>query len=198
MSLVGHYEGQRIGVIASGPSLTRDDALLLKRHCVVIAVNNSIELLPEADVLYASDLRWWKNNRPIWEAFGGLRVTRQMERFSNPEHKIYKLPYSNSSGVSKAQLRLGRNSGHGALSLAYYLGASEVILLGFDLSLKHGSHWHGPHQRGPNPTECSIRTWQGYFKQTARACRKLGFPVYNCSRQTELEGFERRTLEEVL
>jgi hypothetical protein len=197
-ALVDHFLGARIAILASGPSLTLEDAKAVKEKCVVIAVNNSVELLPEADVLYASDMRWWKNNVEVWKPFRGLRVTRQMDGPATKTEKIYKLPYHNSSGVSKNHLCLGRNSGHGALSLAYYLGASEAILLGFDMSLKDGVHWHGPHKRGPNPRPCSMLTWQNYFTQTARVCRKIGFPVYNCSRRTELEGFARKALEEVL
>ncbi|NCC30969.1 MAG: hypothetical protein EOM24_02970 [Chloroflexia bacterium] len=196
--LAGAYEGKRVGVIASGPSLTREDALLLKSRCVVIAVNNSVELLPEADILYASDMRWWRNNEEIWKPFQGLKITRQMQGPFRKEDRVHRLPYSNSSGVSKTQLRLGRNSGHAAISLAYYLGASEIILLGFDMTVRNGVHWHGPHKKGPNPTELSMRNWQSYFKQTARACRKLNFPVYNCTRVTELEGFDRLSLEELL
>jgi len=81
------------------------------------------------------------------------------------------------------------NSGYQALNLAYILGAGKIILLGFDMS---GSHFFGEH---PEPLKVTSP-----FKQFVNGFRTITKPVeiINCSRQTKIDCFPRKNLEDVL
>ena len=48
-------------ICASGPSISETDFAMVRRFTTwnVIAVNNTWELMPWADILYAGDIAWW-------------------------------------------------------------------------------------------------------------------------------------------
>ena len=68
------WQGETCAVLASGPSMSREVAELVRGRVRVIAVNNQgidtevngkLEpaLAPWADVLYAADAKWWQATR---------------------------------------------------------------------------------------------------------------------------------------
>jgi hypothetical protein len=86
------------------------------------------------------------------------------------------------------------NSGAGAILLAQYLGASNVILLGYDCQRTNGeSHWHGDHQQ---PLSQSLRFY--VWRQQFAAIAKKHSNIINCSRETALTCFPRRSLADGL
>ena len=71
-------------IVASGPSLTKKDCRFIERERVkdkirVIAVNNSWEMVPESDVLYACDLTWWDRYAGSTKDFEGLKYTQTIQ-----------------------------------------------------------------------------------------------------------------------
>lgn len=163
--------------IASGPSLNARDCELVRASGLpTIAVNNSWQLAPWCDHLYAGDLAWWDANAQ-WLTSGPKRwsCTRQAVAKHNLNwHEAYG-PY---------------NSGLRAIELAFKLGADKVLLLGFDCTIENGTHWHGDHKGTKNPDEIRCREWA---KQHARLERKSD--VVNCSRSTSLECYKLGRLE---
>lgn len=87
------------------------------------------------------------------------------------------------------------NTGVNAIMLAAYLGAEQIILIGYDCSVKKGYHWHGEH---PKPlTNCkSIKHWFKLFEKVAENLKHL--EVINASRETDLTFFKKESLEVVL
>jgi len=162
-------------VIGSGPSLTADDCELIKKsgHFTIV-VNSSWQAAPWANILFAADECWWDYNHP----------PKEMQRWTTSKEAARKHNINRFSGT------LGANSGMQAISLALLLGASKIILVGFDGSLKNGTHWHGDHLHTSNPTPKSIRQWQVQFSQLPTR-----IPIINCSRFTELETFKTGILE---
>jgi hypothetical protein len=79
--------------------------------------------------------------------------------------------------------------------LAAWLGAEEIILLGYDCSIKNGYHWHGAH---PKPlTNCkSVKHWFGLFEKAANNLKHL--EIINASKETDLTCFKIENLEGVL
>ena len=85
------------------------------------------------------------------------------------------------------------------MQVAAQTGAKRIILLGFDMTVKRGVHWHGPHGEGlRNPKENSCHTWRRAFRDAAPVIERLGIEVINCSRETALTCFPREPLEDVL
>lgn len=166
-------------ILASGPSLTIEDIQATK-HLFTIAINNTWEKARHCDILYAGDCNWWVHNNE--------KIDIDAQRYSRSKRadQLFRAKYDGGKG--------NYNSGQSAIELAVKFGFKEIILLGFDCSLKNGTHHHGDHENMPNPNAKKIEQWLGQFK----AIRAHGAKIMNCSRYTELECFERCDLGAVL
>lgn len=188
------WPGETVAILGAGPSASRPDAERLRGLCRLIAVNCSWELAPWADVLYACDWGWWNKYCPD---FRGLRVSQDVHAAELIEG-VKRVPSVAEAGLSLDPLRIhqGGNGGYQALNLAVLLGARRVILLGFDMQ---GTHWHGPHPSGlNNPAEDNFAQWRAAFAGAVPDLERAGVEVINCSRETTLECFPRRALEDVV
>lgn len=166
--------------IASGPSLNAHDCELVRTSGLpTIAVNNSWQLAPWCDHLYAGDLAWWDAHV--------AEVPEGPKRWSCTRQAVakYDLNYDEKYG--------DYNSGLRAIELAFKLGAERVLLLGYDCTVQGGTHFHGDHKDTKNPTEDLCRKWN---KQHCRLSRKAD--VVNCSRSTELTAYRLGYLEKEL
>jgi hypothetical protein len=166
--------------IASGPSLNAHDCELVKQAgLLTIAVNNSWQLAPWCDHLYAGDLAWWDTH--VNEVPDGPKrwtCTRQ----ASAKHAL------------NLHTAYGEyNSGLRAIELAFQLGAERVLLLGYDCTVQGGTHWHGDHESTKNPDEALCRKWN---VQHGRLARKSD--VVNCSRETSLSAYRLGMLEKEL
>lgn len=89
----------------------------------------------------------------------------------------------------------GSNSGYQAINLAYLLGATRIVLLGFDLHNTGGRrHFFGNHPASFNSNSNPER-----FIAAFRTIRPedYGIEIVNCTRVTKLDAFPIKTLEEV-
>ena len=163
--------------VASGGSLSDFNASLYYGcYDVVIAVNCAWQAAPWCDVIYAGDFKWW-------EAYHSEIYTDCVRVCANEDARIF--------GCEHHKTDTSFNSGANAIRYAVKLGAKEIDLIGYDCSLKNGSHFHGDHKRIDNPKAESIALWQWQFKVVADECEKLGVKVLNRSAYTELECFDR-------
>src|SRR3954465_3969530 len=72
------FEGETIGCIGTGPSLTREDVDYCRGRARVIAIKHAFELAPWADAVYScgSDAgKWWQRNGDAMADYPGLRYT---------------------------------------------------------------------------------------------------------------------------
>lgn len=93
----------------------------------------------------------------------------------------------------------GGNSGFQALNLAVQWGAARVVLVGYDMTLAHGTHWHGRHGAGlHNPTDRSIARWRAVLDGAAEQLAALGIDVVNTSAISALTRYRRASLEEAV
>lgn len=186
------FKSATVVCIASGPSLNERDCNLVEQSGLQsIAVNSSWRLAPFADVLYAGDARWWDANyhQINCESERWTCSLSAYERFYNNLHH-FRVP-------EKAH-QTGWNSGMRAIELAAFLGASKIILLGYDCSVKNGVHWHGLHKNTNNPGPDNCAKWHKQFARVGQRMKSLGVDVVNCSRYTELRSFPVKRLEDEL
>ncbi|HCD3310209.1 TPA: hypothetical protein NK762_000759 [Enterobacter chengduensis] len=170
-------------ICASGPSLTPVDCQIAARSGIpVVAVNSSWRAIPECTHIYAGDLRWWDVNIP---ALPDGPERWSCNRRAHTRYGVNLFP-TDTSGTF--------NSGQRAILLAHWLGAKNVILLGFDCSISNGSHWHGDHTALDNPTAANVKRWHGEFARVAAQLRG-SVQIINSSRQTALNCFRRLPLE---
>jgi len=171
--------------IASGPSLTRKDCELVQStgH-PIIAVNNTWQMFPDSlYAVYAGDASWWESHfdEVPQTYFRRCTASRRIAREKDIEFHRY-WPAS-----------MQCNSGAGAILYAASQGAEKIILLGYDCSLQHGSHWHGQHEQLRNPTETSIKRWHKDFLFVQNKLNELD--IINCTRRTDLKCFPLKNLE---
>lgn len=147
-----------------------------------IAVNNSWQMLPTADVVFASDLSWWNEY--------GATVPAAAERWTTCPlaARRHQLQQFKSRFLTQSY-----NSGQLAIELAVSRGARRVLLLGYDCSLRTGTHWHGNHENIRNPTADSVKRWHDEFARLQQWA--AGIEIINCSRETALKVFPRSTIE---
>lgn len=182
--------------IASGPSLTAADVDYVRGKARVIVVNNGFQLAPWADVLWATDARWWRWHKgvPGWQ---GLKFSLSVGGIGLPKD-VHVLRNDGILGLctDPCGVRNGKNGGYAAVNLAVHLGAKRIILLGYDMQATGGKdHWHPNHPYGMvNP----YKQWVRLFGTIVEPLAKLGVTVVNCSRATALPMFPRMPLEQAL
>lgn len=152
--------------------------------------------MPWADALYACDFSWWQKNQDCWRGFDGMKFTWSKDA-ADSFGLIY-APGRKGEGLGKQVIHAGGSSGFMAVGLAYFLGAAEIYLLGFDMQYKGAlSHWHGDHKQTSNPTPDMMRLWAQRFIPLHDDLKAEGIPLINCTRETALT-IPRMTLEDVL
>lgn len=194
--------GRTFLCLASGPSLTRDDAEKAKRKAAeVIAVNDTWRVAPWADHLYACDAKWWRyHGDTVLREFKGRKWTQRendkdedqiqaIERFGLEWKEGARLP-----GLGRTRLHYGDNGGYQAINLAYLLGATEILLLGYDMQKTNGrTHFFGDH---PDPLNVGgdYTDWARQFAALAADLEAENVRVTNYTRETALTCFPRGSL----
>lgn len=187
------WEGRTIAVLASGPSMSQDVADRV-RGLPTIVVNETWRLAPWADVLFASDLQWWRARREALEGFTGIRICSQPGRDISGVHRL-RITGHDGYDPDRSCIRFGGNSGYQAVHVAIHTGAARVILCGFDMHTRGGVHWHGNHTGDlRNPTENRMTRWIKRF----RGLNGHGAQIINCTPGSALPWFEMADLDEVV
>lgn len=160
----------------------------------MIVVNDNYQLAPWADLHYACDLKWHQWHAAGLADFDGDKYTMDVKAA-----KKYKLRYiEGRSGVGlstdPSYIHTGQNSGFQAINVAYHLGASHIMLLGFDMKFaKNGaSHWFGDH---PDNIRSNYASW---LKGFAEVAKQDLIHIINCSRDTDLTCFEQMTIQDAI
>lgn len=209
-SVEPEWAGQTAAVLASGPSLTREQCEAVRGKCRVIAVNNQgidtdcdgvrvPAMAPWADIMYAADSKWWRHYHERALRFAGRKVTI---RPTLPWAEVYCLQQSidhPSFDPRPTHLVSGGNSGYQAVHLAVHLGVKRIILLGFDM--KNGKsgrrHWFGNHPGRLN-SHGAYSGWHRAFDKFAKVLSHMNIEVINCTPDTALRCFKRAPLEVAL
>jgi hypothetical protein len=176
------WEGERCYVLGGGPSLKLVDVGRLEtRH--VIAVNNAYELAPWIPVCFFGDLRWHNWHRAALAQFPGLKVTCRNELFGRPGVLVVRKrrgPYGLSTDQSEIAWNL--SSGACAINLATLLGASEIVLLGFDMRKIDGkTNWHDEHPGEANAKRDPYARFLEPFTAIARDLEAMSVPCVNAT-----------------
>lgn len=91
------------------------------------------------------------------------------------------------------------NSGFHALNLAVQFGARRIVLVGFDMRLDHGVHWHGRHPPGMNnPSDGMMAHWRRALDKAPATLARLGVEVVNASGISALTAFRKVPLLEAI
>lgn len=190
------WPGSTIACLASGPSLNQQDVDACRGVAKVIAIKDSIRLAPWADVLYACDARWWVNH-PETKAYTGPKYGLEVPR-DRDDVQVLRNTGDTGLELQPDGLKNGRNSGYQAINLAVHLGASRVVLLGYDMAPTPGGehHWFGFHSysRAAPPYKLFLERFETLHEPLKRA----GIEVLNATPWSALKFFPIVSLDEAL
>jgi hypothetical protein len=154
-------------LLAPGPSMSMALADSVRGGFAGV-VSNSFELAPWADFLAAQDRSWW-HTHPQAKEFAGRKFTG---------NRIKGIETVEGSATNW-------NSGVLALQSAVQLGATRILLYGFDM---HGTHFFGPYTNGLSNTK-EIRRKVHLRQYEIWAKSHKGVEVINCTPGSALKCF---------
>lgn len=167
-------------VLATGPSMSLGIARSVMGRCSVIAVSDAFKLAPWADALVSTDFSWWRHH-PETQDFKGRKFSGMVD-------------YQKVEGVERLPAENATNSGLLGVKVAVLLGATKVLLCGFDLH-SPGEHFFGRHAgslRSTMPHRMEI------FKRQFAAYQPRGVEILNCTPGSALKCYPMETLEDAL
>lgn len=192
----------RYFIVGGGPSLIGFDFRLLDNK-KVIAVNKSFLELPNAEVLYFSDARFYHWMREFhnkeFSEFKGRKITAALKKYFPTSNDLEFYKFTGTAGIDMRHgcLRSNNNSGAAALNLAAQLGAKEIVLLGFDMKFDgNKSHYHDGY-----PIKNRERLFDNmlkYFDSMAEALRDLDIQIFNTSMSSAITCFPKAPIGDFL
>lgn len=195
----GRWKGETVCVIASGPSLTKEDCdEVQRRGWKTIAINDTYKMAPFAEVMYACDGSWWNvYAEEVKKNFKGEMWTQ--DKNAAQKYNLFYVKSENKQGLSLQNvIYQGANSGYQCTNLAYLWGANRIILLGLDCSpdAKGKTHWFGNHPKTLSNAH-PFERWKSAFNKMSTDLTTQGVEVINASRRTALTCFTRKFLEDI-
>lgn len=194
------WRGQTCVIVASGPSAKDAPLELARDRAKFIAVNNSWKLCPWADVLYGCDFLWWKAHGGVPE-FSGLKVSIDARCQRLRGIRVVRRKNADKNDIEfreRGLIAWGGNGGFQALNVAVQCWPRKIVLVGFDMRLDFGAHWHGKHPDNRNPEERQVRRWREVFDNAARDLRREGVTVINASQVSALTAYPKMSFEEAI
>jgi hypothetical protein len=199
-----------VALLGGGPSLDRQqfdriDTAHASGKVMVLAINNSYQMAPYAEVCYFADARWWKAHRDKKEfrEFSGEKASIQDSANEITDESIHILRNrdypSHGLGLSlnPRVIVTGRHGGFQALNIAILAGAKRILLLGFDgASIDGKSHWHNDHKWLTHAS--AYQEYAKSFSYAEKAIKDAGVTVINCSTVSQINSFPKMTLERAL
>ena len=192
------WPGGTVVCMASGPSLTKEDADYCRGKADgVIVVNTTYQMAPWADALIASDVRWWQWHKGAKDFHGLKYATSKAVKWSGVQ--LLKNTGRDGLETNPSGLKHGMNSGYRAVNLAVHFGAARILLLGYDMQRGAGKdrleHWHGDH---PIASRSAYPVFRKHFETLVEPLKALGIDVLNCTPGSALECFPKAPLRDVL
>lgn len=195
------WTGETAVIVASGPSAAMVPLRRARGRARFIAINTSWKLAPWADVLYACDLAWWDYAKGC-PAFKGLKLTvdrRAAEMYPDVHLVGCRKPDDRFVVEPVGTVGWGGNSGFHALNLAVQFGAKRIVLVGYDMTIKAGCHWHGRHPGAMhNPTAGIAERWRRAVDAAAAVIEQLGVEVINASPVSALRSYPKMDFKAAL
>lgn len=195
------WSGETCVIVASGPTAKDAPLEMALGRAKFIAINTSWQLCPWADILFACDVAWW-NHAHGCPDFEGMKITidRNASRKYEDIHLV-ECRKADDRIVLKplGTVGWGGNSGFHCLNLAVQFGARKIILIGYDMTVANGLHWHGAHPSNMNnPKQGNVDRWRRAVDAAAKVIEPMGIRVINCSPVSRLENYPKMSFEDAL
>ena len=195
------WSGDVVAIVAGGESVIPEAVDSLRGRCRVAVINNSYQLAPWADLLYAADGKWWEYHVAA-RGFSGLKVTP--DAAAARRYGLNRVSLVPETAEECARIFLGGDGsiGHGGnggfqtVNLVTAFGARRQIWIGLDFC---GEHWHGKHPDAlKNPRPQTLEKWRKRLDGQADELKRLGVEVLNVSSTSALTNYRKCSLPEAL
>lgn len=207
------WKGETAFIIGGGPSVNAVDLGPIK-HRNVLGINNAYKLGEWVDVVFAMDCNWWLGTPEqtdghylladdTWGPLyyhPAIKVT-QCQRLNKARYpNVHTLKVEQHEGIDTRPGKIAcyKHSGHGAINLAVKLGATRLVLVGFDMQKRpQGHNWHSDHTK-PVPDDIYQKRFIPALRSTVKPLRERGVEVINACPDSALIDWPRMSLEEYL
>ena len=189
------WAGERCYILCGGASLVAQRTVVPTLPGRVIAIKQSVRLRPDADVMFIAGEHAWENCRDVFPTFRGAYMVARGKSDARFPETTRRIGRSAADVLSDDPTKVcGRDAGTSAINLAYLFGATEIVLLGYDMT---GGHWCASHPL-PFPPHEHFRRHLEVLPPIARALTANGVRVVNCSPGSVVTVFDRGRLEDWL
>lgn len=189
------WPGERCFILCSGESIGRQKDQIAKLRGRFIAVKHGVLLKPDADVLFLSGEGTAAVAAHLIPKFIGRHVIVRGKSDPTLPAICKRVTRAKDHGAlcTLPDHVSGRDSGTSAINLAYHFGATEIVLLGYDM---RGGHFC-KHPL-PFPPEEHFERHVEFLPQLAADAKAKGIRIVNCSPTSAVTAFERQPLEAFL
>jgi hypothetical protein len=192
-SVPREWAGERCFVLCTGESIGPQAETIKKLTGRFIAVKHAVSLRPDADVLFLAGEA--QIELPLLQQFRGTyAVMRRGKDATFPEY-VKRLTRSKDHEhlCDLPDHVCGYDCGTSAIDLAYKFGATEIVLLGYDMT---GGHFcKHPLQ---NPPQDHFRRHMRPLAAFAADAQAKGIRIVNASPTSAVKAFEKVRLEDYL
>jgi hypothetical protein len=197
------FPGSTVVCLGTGPSLRAEDVSYCRGRAKLLAVKDAYRLAPDADVLYSGEIRWWR----YWaqhdpDGLAAIPLRYSVDGQAHPWATILQNSGIDGLETDPSGLRTGENSGYQAVGLAVHLGASKIVLLGYDFMANNGKlHFFGNHPYQTVPTgqlAHAFHRFMAHFATLVEPLKRMNIAIVNATRETALTCFPQMSLAEAL
>lgn len=195
------WPGERCYVICGGESVKDQRQIIPRLNGPVVAVKHGVLLRPDADILFFAGERPAEIAPPLLNVFTGdlERVVvrgRGHPVFPSKAKRIGRTETHEQWSADPEKVA-GYDAGTSAINLAMLLGATEIVLLGMDMT---GGRWFTGEVEHylPRPPESDFQRHMSVLPALAEDARRKGVRIVNCSPISLVTCFESKPLEAFL
>lgn len=193
------WTGERCFILCNGESVNAQRHLIPKITGRIIAIKEAMRLRTDADVWFIAAEKKVDICVPMFPLFQGRYVVARNK--VPPEYPDYvKRVCRTKDHTRLCQLPdhvCGFDSGTSAIDLAAHFGASEIVLIGMDMT---GNRWCNGELAHPMPVipqQHHLRH-RSVLPALAEDAKRKGIRIVNCSPISAVTCFERGRLEDWL
>lgn len=193
--------------MATGPSLSQEaiDLMYSQEGWRYIGISDCYRICPYLDFYYACDHRWWRHHYDSVMEWGSSRNGYWCTE-SNTAKEYGNLHVIRGSGgkdwsSDPTKINYGGNSGFQITNIAYLLGITHMVLVGFNMQVTGDDkrnpvrHFFGDHPKGMSANN-SYQSFAGSFEGIK--WKEKGITVINTAVPTKLYAFPKMSLEDAI
>ncbi len=189
------WDNERCFILCSGESIGPQAETIKKLKGRFIGVKHGVLLRPDADVLFLSGEAFADVCLPLIAKFTGkyVVVRSKWSPLLPDSAKRVTRPKIHDKLCELTDHVAGLDCGTSSIDLAHKLGATEIIMLGYDMQ---GGHFC-PHPL-QNPPKAHFTRHMECLEKLNEDAKSKGIRIINCSPNSAVTAFEKRPLEEFL